>query len=418
MFDVAGEFESALQSGNWALALPLIYFVGLGTALTPCVYPMIAITVSVFGARQAKSKIEGAMLSSSYVLGMCALMTPLGVFSAMSGGFFGQWLNYPAVLIGFAVLFIALALAMFGLYELNLPPALQNKLAGVGGIGMKGAFALGFAMALIATPCTGPALLALLTWIGNTGHVGLGAGAMFLYSLGLGTLFWVVGTFAVSLPKSGRWMEAVKSVFGIGLCVMALYWIKDLIPGLRDAFEPHWLVLAIALGIASIGLALGAVHLDFHHPRVDLRVRKALGIGLTTIGAFGALLWMLAPSAHGQNGTGLVWREDWSSAVAEARADGRPYIIDFGASWCQACGELDRHTFTDPQVIEEGSRFVAVHIDLSPGQDSEDKRTLLRSYAQRGLPLVVLHGSDGREVHRVTQFIPAEEFLSLMQSVQ
>ncbi|UJR82093.1 protein-disulfide reductase DsbD family protein [Sandaracinus amylolyticus] len=412
MFDVAAEFEAALSSGNWAIALPLIYLAGLGTALTPCVYPMIAITVSVFGARQAKTKVEGAMLSTAYVLGMCALMTPLGVFSALSGGFFGEWLNYPVVLIGFAVLFVALALAMFGLYELNLPPALQNKLAGVGGIGLKGAFALGFAMALIATPCTGPALVALLAWIGNTGNVGLGAGAMFLYALGLGTLFWVVGTFAVSLPKSGRWMEMVKSVFGIVLCVMALYWIKDLIPGLMDAFERTWLVLAIALGVAAIGLAVGAVHLDFHEPNVAVRVRKALGIVLATTGSFAVLAWMITPAL------GLTWREDFQAALAEAREEGRPYIVDFGASWCQACGELERNTFTDPRVIEEGSRFVAVHVDLSPGQDTEEKRALLRGYAQRGLPLVVLHASDGSEVHRVTEFIEAEELLSLMQQVR
>ncbi|AKF05282.1 Cytochrome c-type biogenesis protein DsbD [Sandaracinus amylolyticus] len=418
MFDVAAEFEAALSSGNWLVALPLIYVVGLGTALTPCVYPMIAITVSVFGARQAKTKVEGAMLSTSYVLGMCALMTPLGVFSAVSGGFFGEWLNYPVVLIGFAVLFVALALAMFGLYELNLPPALQNRLAGVGGIGMKGAFALGFAMALIATPCTGPALLALLAWIGNTGNVGIGAGAMFVYALGLGTLFWVVGTFAVSLPKSGRWMEMVKSVFGIVLCVMALYWIKDLIPGLMDAFERSWLVLAIALGVAAIGLAVGAVHLDFHEPSNAVRGRKALGIVLTTVGSFATLAWVLTPTLSGTGGEGLTWREDFQAAVAEARDQGRPYIVDFGASWCQACGELERNTFTDPRVVEEGSRFVAVHVDLSPGQDTPEKRALLRQYAQRGLPLVVLHASDGREVHRVTQFVEAEEFLSLMQQVQ
>lgn len=412
MFDIAGAFEEALSSGNYAVALPLIYLAGLGTALTPCVYPMIAITVSVFGARQAKTKTEGALLSTSYVLGMCALMTPLGVISAMSGGFFGEWLNYPVVLIGFAVLFVALALAMFGLYELNLPPALQNKLASVGGIGLKGAFALGFAMALIATPCTGPALVALLAWIGNTGSIGLGALSMFLYSLGLGTLFWVVGTFAVSLPKSGRWMEMVKSVFGIVLCVMALYWIRDLIPGLMERFERTWLVLAIALGVAAIGLAVGAVHLDFHEPKMDVRLRKVLGITLTTAGLFGVVAWALTPSGS------LEWREDFQVAIAEAREDGRPYVVDFGASWCQACGELERNTFADPRVMREGSRFVAVHVDLSPGQDTPEKRALLQQYAQRGLPLVVLHGSDGEEVARVTEFVEPDEFLELMRRVQ
>jgi thiol:disulfide interchange protein DsbD len=411
MFDIGAEFEAALTSGNYAIALPLIYLTGLVTALTPCVYPMIAITVSVFGARQAKSKAEGALLSTSYVLGMSALLTPLGVIVALTGGIFGEWLSSPLVLIGFAVLFVALALAMFGLYELNLPPSLQNRLASMGGIGMKGAFALGFAMALIATPCTGPAIGFLLGWIATTQNVAIGASSMFLYSLGLGTLFWVVGTFAVSLPKSGRWMDSVKSVFGIVLCVMALYWVRDLIPGLMERFERSWMVLAIALGAASVGLAVGAVHLDYHEPRLDVRVRKTIGIVLTTAGLFAVLAWVLTPAGS------LEWREDIESALAEARQERRPYIVDFGASWCQACGELERNTFSDPRVMREGSRFVAVHVDLSPGVDTEDKRALLRSYAQRGLPLVVLHGSDGSEVHRVTEFVEPDEFLELMRAV-
>ena len=123
-------------------------------------------------------------------------------------------------------------------------------------------------------------------------------------------------------------------------------------------------------------------------------------------------LWLLTPAGS------LEWREDFRSAIEEARTAGRPYIVDFGADWCQACGELERETFADPRVMAEGARFVAVHVDLSPRLDTPDKRELLRSYAQRGLPLVVLHASDGREVHRVTQFMEPEEFLALMESVR
>jgi thiol:disulfide interchange protein DsbD len=419
MFDVAGAFEAALGSGNWAIALPLIYLVGLGTALTPCVYPMIIITVSVLGARQARSKIEGALLSTAYVGGMCALLTPLGVISALGGGFFGEWLSSPIVLVGFAVLFVGLALAMFGVYELNLPPALQNKLAQVGGIGVRGAFLLGAAMAPIATPCTGPALLALLAWISNTGDVLLGALGMLCYALGLGTLFWVVGTFAIVLPKSGRWTEMVKSIFGIGLCVMALYWIRDLIPGLREVLGHTWLVLAISVGAAVVGLGIGAVHLDYHDPSPVKRARKTLGIAMTTVGLFGVVVWVVTPPAIASSDRPrLVWREDFREALAEARAARRPYIVDFGASWCQACGELERHTFTDPRVVAEGARFIAVHVDLSPGRDTSEKRELLRGYNQRGLPLVVLHDSDGREVHRVTRFVEPDEFLAMMRQVR
>jgi thiol:disulfide interchange protein DsbD len=411
MFDLGAAFESALTSGNYALALPLIYLVGLATALTPCVYPMIAITVSVFGARQAKTKTEGALLSTAYVLGMASLLTPLGVIVALTGGVFGGWLSSPLVLGSFAVLFFALALSMFGLFELNLPPALQNRLAQMGGIGFKGAFVLGFAMALIATPCTGPAIGFLLGWIATTHNVAMGASAMFTFAMGLGTLFWLVGTFAVSLPKSGRWMESVKSVFGIVLCVMALYWVRDLIPGLMDLFERTPAVLGAAVGLAVLGLALGAVHLDFHEPNPARRARKAVGIVLTTAGGFGVIAWLLTPAGA------LEWREDFAAAIAEARAAHQPYLVDFGASWCGACGELERNTFADPAVMREGGRFVAVHVDLSPGLDTEDKQALLRSYAQRGLPLVVLHGSDGAEVHRVTEFMEAGPFLALMREV-
>lgn len=413
--DLDATFTGALESGNWALALPMIYLVGLATALTPCVYPMIIITVSVFGARQAKSKAEGALLSTSFVLGMSALFTPLGVAAGLSGAAFGSWLAHPAVAVGFAILFVALSFAMFGAYELNLPPALQNRLSTMGGIGMKGAFALGFALALIAAPCTGPAVIGLLSWIQTSQDVLLGGTAMFAYSLGLGTLFWVVGTFAVSIPKSGRWMEMVKSVFGIALCVMALYYLRLLMPDLM-----HWLsanatmALAVGAALTVLGLGIGAVHLDFHEPSTAIRARKGAGIVLSTVGAFLVVAWVIAVPV---GDTSIAWREDFTEAIAEARAQNQPYLIDFGADWCGACGELERHTFTDEAVIAEGARFVTIHVDMSPSTITPASRELLASYHHGGLPLVVMHDGEGTEVHRVTEFVEAEELLSLMRQV-
>lgn len=415
--DVGTGFSDALNSGNYFVALPLIYLVGLGTALTPCVYPMILITVSVFGARQAKSKMEAAGLSTSFVLGMATLFTPLGVVVGLTGAAFGAWLASPFILVPMAILFVVLATSMFGAFELNLPPALQNRLSSVGGIGTKGAFALGFVSALIAAPCTGPGFLALLAWIGQTQNVALGAGATFLYSLGLGTLFWVVGTFSIALPKSGRWMEYVKSIFGIVMCVMALYYLRELIPGLHGFFSTELFWLGIAATFIAAGLAIGAVHLDYHEPSTPIRARKTVGILLSTIGGFVFAGWLVATPTVEATPGGLVWREDFQAAIDEAHANGRPYIVDFGASWCGACGELERNTFTDERVREEGGRFVAVHVDLSPGVDSPDRRALLASYAQRGLPLVVLHDSEGNEVHRVVQFVEPEALLALMQDV-
>ena len=408
--DVNTQFTDALSSGNYVLALGFIYVVGLLTSLTPCVYPMIAITVSVFGAREAKSKAEAMLLSTVFVLGIATPFVPLGIFVALTGGVFGVWLSSPIVLIAFAVLFVVLASSMFGAFELNLPYALQNKLADAGGMGFKGAFALGFVCAFIAAPCTGPALLVLLAYIGQTHDFVLGGVGMFTYAIGLGTLFWVVGTFAVGLPKSGRWMEAVKSIFGIVMLVMALYYLKNLVH-ISDYFTHDNMLIGVSVALLVVGIGVGAIHLDFKEGKTVERIRKGVGVLLTTVGGFLAIMWVTLPAP----GARIEWRDDFTVAIAHARSAGTPYVIDFGADWCGACGELDRETFTDARVVAEADRFVTIHVDMT--QRTPEKDALLATYNQRGLPLVAFHTSGGSEAHRVTTFIEPGEMLALMRSV-
>jgi thiol:disulfide interchange protein DsbD len=412
--DLEAPFRAAMEEGSFGMALVLVFAAGLATSLTPCVYPMIAITVSVFGARQAESRLQGALLSTSFVLGIAALFTPLGILAAVTGGVFGALLSNPWVLGAMALLFIALALSMFGLFEMNLPPSLQNRLAQVGGIGYKGAFGLGFVAGLIAAPCTGPVLAFLLAWIGTTGNVAFGGVALFVYALGLGLLFFVVGTFAVSLPKSGRWLEWVKSAFGTVMIVMAVYYLKDLLPFDRPVERVDWLLYGAA-GLLVVGLGVGAIHLSYHDSSWLTRVRKTGGIAMAVAGATLAIWWLeaLPPGAK------IDWLEDYAEAQTLARAENRPLLVDFGASWCGACGELDRHTFSDPRVVAaaQDKSFVPVRVDLSPGEDTPEKREVLASYNQRGLPLVVLHDRDGEEVARVTAFMEADQFLQLMEAV-
>ncbi len=412
--DLETPFRDALQSGSFSLALGLIFLGGIATSLTPCVYPMIAITVSVFGARQVKSRLEGATLSTAFVLGIATLFTPLGLVAALTGDVFGSALANPVVLVVLAIVFLALAASMFGAFELNLPPALQNRLAQVGGVGFKGAFALGLVSAVIAAPCTGPVLGFLLTWVGTSRNVIFGALSLFTYSLGLGLLFWLVGTFSVTLPKSGRWLEWVKSVFGIVMVVAAIYYVRDLIPGLTELAERTPPFLVTGFGLIVAGVLAGAVHLSFHGSSWITRLRKGAGIALCTAGLLAVVgyLQALPPGAK------LEWMHDYDHARAEAKASSRPLLVDFGASWCGACGELERHTFGDPRVVKEGQRFVAVKVDLSPGQDTPKKKAILKSYNQRGLPLVVLHDSEGDEAHRITEFVEPEELLTVMQGVQ
>jgi thiol:disulfide interchange protein DsbD len=415
--DLEAPFREALESESLLVALGLVFVAGLATSLTPCVYPMIVITVSVFGARQAESKAQAALLSTCFVLGIAALFTPLGMIAGATGDMFGGGLSNPWVLGVLAVIFVGLALSMFGAFELTLPPALQNRLAQVGGVGYKGAFALGFVCGLIAAPCVGPVLGFLLGWIGTSGNVAFGGIALFVYSLGLGLLFFVVGTFAVSLPKSGRWLEYVKSVFGVVMIAVAVYFLRDLLPFERPRTRAAWM-LGAAAGLVVVGLIAGAVHLSYHGASKLVFARKTLGIGAAVVGITLGVFWLeamepLPPDAR------IAWMHDYDEAKTLASRDGRPMMVDFTASWCGACGELDRHTFSDPRVVAEARArsLVPVKVDLSPGQDTPERRAALASYSQRGLPLVVLHDSSGEEVARVTSFMDADRFLQILEAV-
>lgn len=405
----------ALEGGSYGMALLLIFGAGLLTSLTPCVYPMIAITVSVFGAREARSRREGASLSLAFVMGIAALFTPLGIISALTGAAMGSTNANAWVMVPLAILFFAMAISMFGAFDLQLPDALQSRLVQVGGSGHRGAFLIGFVNGLVAAPCTGPVLTVLLSWVATTRNVPFGALALFVYSLGLGVLFFVVGTFAVSLPKSGKWLDSVKSVFGIVMLALALYYLKRFVPvELPPTRTTPWLVGSVVLSI--VGLAVGAIHLSFkaYESTRSERARKGLGVLLTTFGLVAGIAWVeaLPPGAR------IEFLDDYATARRLATARGVPLLVDFGADWCNACKELDHAAMSDSRVVAEAERFIAVRVDLSASTATPERWALLRSYNQPGLPLVVVHHSDGGEAARVTGLVDAERFLAFLRSAR
>lgn len=407
-------FQQALARGDYSFALLLLFAAGLATSLTPCVYPMITITVSVFGARQAESRLQGALLSSAFVMGIVALFAPLGLAVSLSGGVFGELLAHPVVLIGLATLFVVLAASMFGAFDIALPSALQNRLARVGGVGYRGAFALGLVSALIAAPCTGPVLGFLLPWIGASGNVAFGAFGLSVYALGLGMLFWLVGTFAISLPKSGVWLEWIKSGFGILMLVAALYYVRDVVPWLRLSVPKTTATLIGVSALVVLGLGAGAVDLSFHTTSHVERLQKSLAIVAVVVGLVGLIAYAEALPA----GAKIRWLDDLDLAAQTAKQEQKPLLVDFGASWCVACGELDRHTFSDANVVAEAQRFVSVRVDLSPGKINDQRKQWLSRYNQNGLPLVVLHQRSGAEAHRITNFVDADTMLRAMRQVR
>lgn len=398
-------FARALAKGR-AFAGFAAFLAGLGSAATPCVYPMIAITVSVFGARQAKSRRQAMFLSTFFILGIMALFTPLLVGAAFAGKLFAAFLGNKYVIIFLVAVFVALAASMFGAFEMVLPESLTQRVSTVGGIGYGGAFLLGLVLSLVAAPCVGPVMTGALLAIGQTRDVALGVLVGVMYSLGLGIPFWLVGTFAVSLPKSGKWMLGVKSFFGAVMLVVALYFLKNAFPKVAFLAQPGS-TFAIACGLAvAVGLALGAIHLDWSDGGLA-KIRKGLGLGLVIAGSF---LFVSQPPKP------LSWEHSEELARAKAAQEKKPLLVDFTATWCGACQELSKETFADPRVQEKMSNYVVVKVDATNDEDPQIDR-VKDKYKVVGLPTVVIFDSNGQERKRFNEFVPPEPFLAAIDGI-
>lgn len=414
-----GVFDEALAGGPLLLALSAFGF-GLLVSLTPCVYPMVAVTVSVFGATNAKSRWEAFGLSGSFVLGLVCMFVPLGLSAALTGATFGAVLSNPWVIVAMSALFLALAASMFGAFELDIPNGLKNRLASAGGAGYLGAFVLGLVCGPIAAPCTGPFLWGMLAWIAQTQSVWLGTIAMSAFALGLGVPFFLVGAFAMQLPKSGRWMNHVKSAMGIILVVVALYFLNTAFPVLGAWVEHGWGFFFGALGVMAVGVLCGAIHRSFETEEWGVRLLKALGIVLVSGAAFAGVVNRVTPERS------LVWLEPQpgqdlmalvEQAKEQAKSEGKPLFLDFTAAWCAACKEIEKNTFPDPRVQEAAGRFVAVKMDLTNDSDPAVERAY-ETFGIRGLPVLLLYDSQGNEAKRFFgDFVSPEQLSSHMNQV-
>lgn len=400
---------------------------GLLVSLTPCVYPMIAITVSIFGAKQSKSRRQAMMLSTSFVMGIVVLFTTMLVVVALTGGVFGAVLQNQWVLVGISLIFVAMAASMFGAFEMALPDSIAQRLNTVGGVGYGGAFMLGLVSGVVAAPCTGPVLTGIILWIAKTQNVLLGSVVGATFALGLGVPFWLVGTFAVSLPKSGKWMMWVKSFFGIVMLVVALYFLQTAWPALNSLARPGTGFLVAMLAAVVVGLGLGAVHLSWDDGGLGVKIRKGLGIAVVTAAGFMAWASFDLPSdayaeapppttEDGEPAKLLTWSDDEEKATKLAKDESRPLMVDFTADWCAACKKLSKKTFAHPEVRQKTGHFVAVKIDAT---DDEDPKVaaLMEKYKVVGLPTVVIYDSKGGEAKRINDFVPPEDFLAAVEGI-
>ena len=423
--------ERVLAGGSFWAVIALFFGLGLLLSLTPCVFPMIPILSGIIAGQKQLTKTSGFLLSLSYVLGMAITYAVAGVIAALSGTLISNALQNPWALGIGALIFVGLALSMFGFYELQLPSALQSKFSEranrMKGGNFAGVFAMGALSAVILGPCVAPPLAAALAFIAQTGNTVLGGSALFVLALGMGVPLLLIGVSAGALlPRAGGWMNSVKYFFGVTMLGIAIYLISPIIPA--------WLnMLLWAMLLIGSAIFLHALDPLPAHASGWARLWKGFGVALL-IGGLAILLGMLAgsrdllqplnvfkggvmasgSSAASAEASGLKFEKVKSVAELDARlaaSQGREVMLDFYADWCVSCKEMERFTFSDPAVQARLKDVVLLKADVT-ANTPEDKE-LLKRFTLFGPPGIIFWTPEGQQSDfKVIGFEKPEKFLA------
>jgi thiol:disulfide interchange protein DsbD len=394
---------STLESSGIVISLLIIFLGGLALNLTPCVYPLIPITVGYFGGQSEGSTKKLFLLGSLYVLGMALTYSIIGVVTSLSGSLFGALLQNTYVIIGISLLFVILSLSQFGVYEFKLPDSLVMK-AGGAKSGVFGAFFMGLTMGIVAAPCIGPFVIGLVTYVAAKGDPFYGFLMFFVLALGLGLPYLLLALFSgkiKKLPRAGDWMEGVKHIFGFLLLGMAIYFIGPLLPkGVVSYILPVFGILA-------------ALFLLF----IDKMANQIKGFKIFKI-VFSLLVITISVFALIPSGKGSPdWKEFSEERYNQSLLENKKMIIDFYADWCIPCKELDALTFSNPTVIEKSMDFDTYKVDMTQTLSDETEK-LRNKFNIIGMPTVLIIDSQGKEIERLTGFVNADEFLKIIESVE
>ena len=400
------QIAAYIEENGMFVALLIIFVLGIGLNLTPCVYPLIPITISYFGAQVSNSKGGKLLMALFYVLGMSVTYSVLGLVAALTGGVFGSLLQSPLVIGLLVLIFLALALSMFGVYEIKIPQSLAN-FSGKNRQGYFGTFLMGLTVGFIAAPCIGPLVLSLLVYVGQIGSPFLGFIMFFVLSLGLGLPYVFLAMFSSSitkLPRSGEWMEGVKIIFGLMMIGLALYTAQPLMSvELYELIFPIFLVLSGAYLILIDRKAINAP--------TYTRIKYFIAIAVIVWGSMNLHFGEQTPVGTGK----YEWQMLQTQTLIDgsiAQAKDKPTVIDFYADWCAQCKELDKYTYVDPKVIELSKKFNNIKVDLTKGDKEIEGK-----FKIQGLPVVAFIDKNGKEMVdlRITGFLKADEFVKVME---
>ena len=419
------DLESKLQNalgGNLILAFLLIFLGGLLSSFTPCVYPVIPVTIAYIGAHSGKSRFSGFYLSLFFVVGLALVFSILGIIAAAGGSSFGSIGQSATIQFIIAAIFLGLAASMFGAYEIQLPSSWLSKMQSGTRSGPLGAIIMGGITGFIAAPCVGPIIGVLLVYIAATGNMLLGFFMMLMYALGMGVLFLVIGTFAGalnSLPQAGGWMDTIKNLFGVIMVSMAIYFVRLYIP-------PTMLLLLIGAWIITVAVYVGAFTKLQSDSTFIAKLYKALGLVLLLAGLYfttGGLFKAWPLTVFNFTGTGIVdatpeIEVEWTvnnpdEIFASAATLDKPVMMDFYADWCVACKELDEYTWNDPAVVSLSEQFLTLKMDFTVRDDWE--KEMRARFEVFGMPTVIFLAPDGSEIDRFVGFKKPDRVLPLMQ---
>jgi thiol:disulfide interchange protein DsbD len=417
-------FEALARSGSLLAMIGWFYLAGLGLAFTGCVYPTIPILSGIIvGQGRKVTTARAFVLSLAYVLGMALTYTIAGTAFAAAGGQVQAAFQKPWIIVLFAGIFVAMALSMLGLYTVQMPAALQTRIAQLsnrqraGSLG--GVVVMGALSALIVTTCVGPALVGALAVISQTGAVARGAAALFAMSIGMGTPLLIIGTSAGRLlPKSGAWMDSVKRVFAAVMLGVAVWMLARLLP--ERVTLALWAVptatLAVVLWLATRRAPSRAWPL-----RIAGLAAGVYGLALVTGAALGgtnplAPIPAWAARTHPLKFASIHSVGELDQAVAQASRAGRPVMVDFYADWCTSCKEMEATTFLDPVVQQALAGTVLLRADVT-ANDANDQ-VLLKRFGIYGPPTIAFYGRNGQERsrYRVVGYMKGAEFAAAVRA--
>lgn len=373
---------------------------GLALNLTPCVYPLIGVTVAYFG-NEGGGPRRVVVLAALYVLGIALMFSGVGVAAALSGGLFGGALQNPGVLVAIAAMLTALAASSFGFFVLQPPQWLMRR-AGIARPGYVGAIVMGLGMGVVAAPCIGPIILGLLLMVQRSGSALFGFALFFTLAVGLGLPYVALALAAGSirrLPRSGEWLRWIEQLFGFILVGLALYFLDPVVPNrLMTRILPYY--------AAAAGIFLGFISPEGRNWQPFFVIKSTIGVA-----AAAALVYMLIPGRAPR--AEMTFQPFSPTTLEAAKSRGEPVVLDFSADWCVPCREMERTTFVDPAVVREGSGFVRMRANLTA--ENQQNQEIIKRFNVEGVPTTVFIDATGKIRKRRVGYVGPAEFLRYLR---